>query len=40
MATAADFRRALVDAMHETTLKRKQFLDITASKTHATIGGY
>jgi 5-methylcytosine-specific restriction protein A len=40
MPTAAEFRQALMDAMHQTELKGQQFLDITAGELHATVGGY
>ena len=40
MATAAEFKRALIDAMHQTELKGQRFLDITAGELHATVGGF
>jgi hypothetical protein len=40
MATAAEFRRALIDAMQQRELKGQQFLDITAGELHTTVGGY
>src|ERR1700761_2204663 len=40
MATAAEFRQALIDAMHQTELKGQPFLDITAGELHTAVGGY
>jgi hypothetical protein len=40
MATAAEFRQALINALLETELKGREFLEITAGELHRTVGEY
>lgn len=40
MATAKEFRQALIDTMRQTELKGRGFLEITAGELHQRVGGY